>query len=93
MDRIDLTKKRKNLNTMRSIKVRERIGKIKYQIEGLNGDKAELGYDDILELVYRGKHHRLCLLYKGSVVAFGLNAIEEFLWELRYLKTYGETFS
>ena len=86
MNRIDYTKAKKNLNTRRSIKVRERLAKIKYIIESLNGDKAELGYDDILELCYRGKHHQICIMYKGEVMARGLKAIEEFLWNLRYLR-------
>ena len=82
MDRVDYTKKRKNLNTKRSIKVRERLSKIKYQIEALNIGKH------FFELCYRGKHHRICLMEEGTIVAHGLNEIEEYLWIIRYMKVH-----
>ena len=83
MDRYDYTKKRKNLNTKRSIKVRERLGKIKYHIEALNIGKH------FFELCYRGKHHRICLMEEGTIVARGLKDIEEYLWLIRYMKVHG----
>ena len=86
MDRIDYTKKRKNLNTKRSIKIRERIGKVKYHIEALNA-KAELGVGHVYELGFIGKHHRLCLRKDGDIQAIGLLSIEEYLWTIRYLES------
>ena len=83
MDRIDYTKhKHRKMNE----KVQERVRKIKYHIEALNV-KAELGVGHVYELGFIGKHHRLCLRKDGDIQAIGLQAIEEYLWTIRYFES------